>query len=201
MVPAQILPARVPVRADPGAKPPHLLEERLPAERVQVFIHGAPPGDERNIGLTVTPCPWACLRRRDAGRLPAPHAFPRAGPARARGHVEEMHDRGRRDLDVALDRLQTEVPARLARAIGWLRTPERRPFRMAAGVLSLIGGLLWFLPVLGIWLIPLGLLLLAQDVPMLRGPVGRATLRLTERWRSLRASRRRRRPPPPRTAP
>jgi hypothetical protein len=53
-------------------------------------------------------------------------------------------------------------------------------------VLFLIGGFLWFLPVVGIELIPIGLLLIAQDVPFLRKPVGRALLWLERRWRALR---------------
>jgi hypothetical protein len=36
------------------------------------------------------------------------------------------------------------------------------------------GSLLWFLPVVGIEMLPIGLLLVAQDVPFLRRPVGRA---------------------------
>jgi hypothetical protein len=39
---------------------------------------------------------------------------------------------------------------------------------MPAGVLLICGGLLGFLPVLGFWMAPLGLLLLAEDVPPLR---------------------------------
>jgi hypothetical protein len=37
-----------------------------------------------------------------------------------------------------------------------------------AGLLLILGGLLSFLPILGIWMLPLGLLLLAEDLPVLR---------------------------------
>jgi hypothetical protein len=40
-------------------------------------------------------------------------------------------------------------------------------------VLFILGGLLWFLPVVGIEMLPVGLLLIAQDVPFLRTPGGR----------------------------
>jgi hypothetical protein len=40
-------------------------------------------------------------------------------------------------------------------------------------VLSIVGGVFSFLPMLGLWILPLGLLLLAHDVPFLRKPVGR----------------------------
>ena len=35
--------------------------------------------------------------------------------------------------------------------------------RWLLGVSLIIGGLLWFLPILGLWMIPLGLLVLAPD--------------------------------------
>ena len=35
--------------------------------------------------------------------------------------------------------------------------------RQVLGVLLLIGGMFWFLPVLGIWMIPLGLVILSVD--------------------------------------
>jgi hypothetical protein len=37
--------------------------------------------------------------------------------------------------------------------------------------------------VFGAWMIPVGLLLLAADVPFLRRPVGHGTIWVTERWR------------------
>ena len=40
--------------------------------------------------------------------------------------------------------------------------------RKVIGVLLLLGGLLWFLPILGIWMIPLGLLVLSVDFPWAR---------------------------------
>jgi hypothetical protein len=41
------------------------------------------------------------------------------------------------------------------------------------GILLIIGGLLWFLPILGLEMLPLGLILLAIDIPFLRGPIAR----------------------------
>ena len=37
-----------------------------------------------------------------------------------------------------------------------------------AGLLLILGGVLSFLPIRGIWMLPLGLLLLAEDLPVLR---------------------------------
>jgi len=97
-----------------------------------------------------------------------------------------MADEGRRELDRAFEGLEEEVPDRLARAIRWLRDPKGRKIRLPLGILFLIGGLFWFLPVVGLELIPIGLLLIAQDVPFLRKPVARATLWLERKWRALR---------------
>jgi hypothetical protein len=41
------------------------------------------------------------------------------------------------------------------------------------------------MPIIGIEWLPLGLLLLAQDLPFLRKPVGRLILFLISRWRRL----------------
>ncbi|WP_338022081.1 hypothetical protein [Allorhizobium sonneratiae] len=39
---------------------------------------------------------------------------------------------------------------------------------MAIGVLFIIGGCLGFLPVLGFWMVPVGLVILSHDNPMVR---------------------------------
>jgi hypothetical protein len=49
----------------------------------------------------------------------------------------------------------------------WLRKPASRA-RIPAGVLLIIGGCLAILPVFGLWMFPLGLMLLADDIPPLR---------------------------------
>jgi hypothetical protein len=46
--------------------------------------------------------------------------------------------------------------------------------RTLVALLLIIGGIAGIvLPVLGFWMVPLGLALLAVDVPFLRGPLGR----------------------------
>ena len=49
-----------------------------------------------------------------------------------------------------------------------LKTSENHLLRKAIGVLLVIGGLLGFLPVLGFWMLPLGIALLAVDYPIVR---------------------------------
>jgi len=46
--------------------------------------------------------------------------------------------------------------------------PRSRMVRIALGSILIFGGILGFLPVLGFWMIPLGLLVLSQDLPMVR---------------------------------
>nr|ALS90983.1 putative transmembrane protein (PGPGW) [uncultured bacterium]ALS91512.1 putative transmembrane protein (PGPGW) [uncultured bacterium] len=67
------------------------------------------------------------------------------------------------------------------------RLPKNRPARIAIGILLIIGGIFSFLPVLGLWMLPLGLLVLSQDVPAVRRWRRRLTVRWT-RWRQSRGS-------------
>jgi membrane-bound ClpP family serine protease len=100
---------------------------------------------------------------------------------------------GQAKLDQAYDQLEDLAPDRLARAIRWLRDPKGRMIRLPLGiviaVVSLIGPIV---PVLGIEFLPLGLLLIAQDVPPLRKPVAEMTLWLEYQWVRLRSRWRRR---------
>jgi hypothetical protein len=101
-------------------------------------------------------------------------------------HQQPAPQRERDELDEALDAIEHEAPGRLKRMIGRVRQPSARIVRLPLGILCIIGSFLWFLPVLGLWFLPLGLLLIAQDVPFLRRPVGRMALYLLDRWTDLR---------------
>jgi hypothetical protein len=70
--------------------------------------------------------------------------------------------------DWRLEKLIDRLPDRLRAAIRFLRQPFGRWFRMPVGVLLIVGGILGFLPILGLWMLPFGLALLAEDVPLLR---------------------------------
>ena len=43
-----------------------------------------------------------------------------------------------------------------------------RILRVVVGLLLLLGGVLGFLPILGFWMIPLGLVVLSYDLPIVR---------------------------------
>ena len=46
--------------------------------------------------------------------------------------------------------------------------PSNRLLRVALGAVLIIGGLLGFLPILGFWMVPLGLIVLSVDSPVVR---------------------------------
>lgn len=48
------------------------------------------------------------------------------------------------------------------------RLPRARSARILMGIAFILGGLLGFLPILGFWMLPLGFLILSQDVPLAR---------------------------------
>ncbi len=99
-------------------------------------------------------------------------------------------DRHQRRLERAVDRFERRLPGRGARMVRALRAPGALWLRLIAGILLVLGGLLSFLPILGLWMLPLGLILLAYDVPPLRRPVGRWLVLGERLWRKWRPGRR-----------
>ena len=91
------------------------------------------------------------------------------------------------ELSLAWDdrvaRLLARLPARVGATVNWLRHPSRRLVRLGSALLLILGGIFSILPVLGIWMLPLGLALLAEDVPGLKDPLERGALWLEHRWR------------------
>jgi hypothetical protein len=55
--------------------------------------------------------------------------------------------------------------------------------RRILGVLLVVGGILGFLPVLGFWMIPLGLLVLSHDSAIIRRWRRRLEVRYGRKWR------------------
>lgn len=97
---------------------------------------------------------------------------------------------GRHELRAAFKRIEAELPPRLARAMRWLRHRDSRLIRIPAGLALIIGGVFSFLPILGAWMLPLGLMLLAADIPFLQRPMARFAnwcLGLIERFRRRRS--------------
>ena len=84
--------------------------------------------------------------------------------------------------EVPLHRLLASLPGPVRRGFQRLRHPRMRPVRLPLGVLCILGGLLGFLPILGFWMLPLGVLLLSEDVPALKRPTLRALAAVHAWW-------------------
>lgn len=112
--------------------------------------------------------------------------------ARSASRMDKDEDRLHRQLEA----IERSVPLG-RRVIRALRKDRYRFVRIPLAVLLIVGGLAWFLPVLGLWMLPAGLLLLAVDVPALRPAVSAAIIRgrrridlWRQRWRRRRERRR-----------
>jgi len=77
------------------------------------------------------------------------------------------------DFQQELDRLQKRLPSWTCRLVRDADRPRAVWVCVPMAIGLIVGGLFGFLPVLGFWMIPLGLALLAIDVPLLRGPLAR----------------------------
>ncbi|WP_371421057.1 hypothetical protein [Tardiphaga sp.] len=63
-----------------------------------------------------------------------------------------------------------------------MRKPSSKLVRFPLGILLIIGGIFSILPVLGLWMLPLGLILIAQDIPPLEKPVAQFLGWLERKW-------------------
>ena len=101
------------------------------------------------------------------------------------------HGKSRQRLERLFDKIERRVPA-ASRLLQWLRQPSSRLVRIPLGFLLVLGGIFSFLPVLGIWMLPLGLLLLALDIPVLQNPVNRTVIWGQRKWSNFQRWRRER---------
>ena len=81
---------------------------------------------------------------------------------------------GEQDRERRLELLVRRLPRRVQAIVRWLRRPAARWIRLPAGLFLVVASLFSILPILGLWMLPLGLVLLAEDMP----PVRRATDRV-----------------------
>lgn len=85
-----------------------------------------------------------------------------------------------------LQRLTLRLPRPLRRSMRWVLQPSRKWLRLPLGGALVAGGLFGFLPILGFWMVPLGALLLAEDIPAIRKPTIRAIDAVERSWRQVR---------------
>ena len=90
------------------------------------------------------------------------------------------------DEDRHLRWLLARLPRRVGHAVIWLRRPSSRWVRIPAGILLVAGSVLSFLPVFGVWMLPVGLLLLGEDFPPIRRLNHRVLGWIERRWQRRR---------------
>lgn len=96
-----------------------------------------------------------------------------------------MSAQHKRRLDRQIAALTSRSP-RLRRLAARFQGRPGVLVRLPLGLVLIAGGFLAILPVFGLWMIPLGLLLLAIDLPILRPPVSAAIIRLRRKWATWR---------------
>ena len=94
----------------------------------------------------------------------------------------------RKDLDFQFECFEKKLPGFMAGLSGWARSPNSGWVRIPMAIALILGGFVGFLPILGFWMIPLGLVLVAQDVPFLRPPMARLLAWINDKWPSQKAS-------------
>jgi len=71
------------------------------------------------------------------------------------------------DPDDELKERNRRIKAWLANQSGWVKSNVPPGVRTLVGVLLIIGGVLGFLPILGFWMIPLGVIFITLDASAL----------------------------------
>jgi hypothetical protein len=90
--------------------------------------------------------------------------------------------------DARVAHLLTKLPYRGRSAVEWLRHPPRRWPRLLAAAALIVGGIFSILPVLGLWMLPLGLALMSDDVPWLKTLLECSARWIERAWRKARAA-------------
>jgi hypothetical protein len=88
----------------------------------------------------------------------------------------------KKELDRHFAWFEEKLPPRPARFVAWLRKPSSMWVRIPLALLLILGGIFSILPVLGLWMLPVGLLLFAQDVPWLQPPLARMLGWVERKW-------------------
>lgn len=85
------------------------------------------------------------------------------------------------EYDAVLRRLEARLPRLAGKSLRYL-TDSSPWVRVPPAVALTLAGVFGFMPLVGFWMIPLGLVLLAQDVPALRPPLARGLNWLDRKW-------------------
>jgi hypothetical protein len=93
-----------------------------------------------------------------------------------------VSEHSKRELDRHFAWFESKLPPRPAKFVAWIRKPSSILVRIPLAILLIVGGIFSFLPILGLWMLPLGLLLFAQDVPVLQKPLARMLGWIERKW-------------------
>jgi hypothetical protein len=91
-------------------------------------------------------------------------------------------------LDACLEQFSGRLPNKAAKFVRWITGSASALIRIPLGILLILGGIVGFLPVLGFWMVPLGLVLIARDIPFLRPPLIRLLQWIERKWPQRRTS-------------
>jgi hypothetical protein len=86
------------------------------------------------------------------------------------------------ELDEHLERFERRLPEAMRGFVRWLRRPGSSLVRVPLGIVLILCGFVGFLPILGFWMIPLGLLVLAIDIALVRPPLIRLFDWVERKW-------------------
>ena len=86
------------------------------------------------------------------------------------------------DLNQEMEKLEKRLPNAFGSLVRWLRDPAARWARTPIAIVLILGGFVGFLPVLGFWMAPLGVALIALDVPFLQRPMARLTAYINRKF-------------------
>lgn len=86
------------------------------------------------------------------------------------------------ELDRYFEKIEKRLPDSAGRFLRWLRKPSSVIARIVVGLLLILGGIFSFLPILGIWMLPLGLIIIAQDLTFLQAPLVRGLQWAEAKW-------------------
>ena len=104
----------------------------------------------------------------------------RGAARRLRLRLKQTRD----ELDAHLALFEQRLPEKLRWIVRWLRKPGSVWVRVPLGLALVLGGLVGFLPILGFWMIPLGLIVLARDIPFVRPPLIKLLDWVEHKWPS-----------------
>lgn len=93
---------------------------------------------------------------------------------------------GRQGAGTRLRRWTAAIAGALMRGITRLQRHPSRSVRWGVATCLIVGGFLGFLPVLGLWMLPLGLLIISNEVGWLRRARRRLTVWFVSRYKRWR---------------